>query len=379
MNAVIGTATTEWVRFFRDRIAMFSTIALPIVLVLLIGLSFGQGGSRIPVGLLVENPGPLGSGFVQAIESSPGLQTSQYTDPRDLYRDIRMGLLSGGVQVAGDGQPVQVYLQQTASDAGAVMSTVQAAAADVGTRAIVLDVLAEEVTPARAQRAVAAAEQSMPPVSVESRTVGMVDAMESNRFASAVPSQLMLFTFLNGLLGAAALVQARELGVFQRTLAAPRGLPVYLGGLGASRVAIALLQAAILIGMGILSFRIDFGDPVAWVPLVLVYGVICSAAGMLLGGLCRTTGQAVAIAVPLGIVMGMLGGTMWPLSVVPPVMRFIGHLTPQGWAMDAWNLIMNDGAGLGGIGRQMAVLVVFAVVLSALALWVLGRHARTGR
>ena len=189
----------------------------------------------------------------------------------------------------------------------------------------------------------------------------------------------MLFTFLNGLLGAAALVQARELGVFQRTLAAPRGLPVYLGGLGLSRIAIALLQAAILIGMGILSFGINFGDPLAWVPLVLIYGVICSAAGMLLGGLCRTTGQAVAIAVPLGIVLGMLGGTMWPLSVVGPTMRFAGHFTPQAWAMDAWNLIMNDGVGFTGVTRQLGVLTLFAVVLTLLAGWALGRHARTGR
>jgi ABC-2 type transport system permease protein len=379
MRATLSTARVEWTRFFRDRIAMFSTIALPIVLVLLIGLSFGQGGSRLPVGLLAESPGPLGAQLVASLEDSAAIDVTVYQDSRDLYRDIRMGLLSGGVMVPADGQPVQIYVQQTSSDTGAVMSTVNAAAASVGTRAIAVDVLSSDVPRAKAEAAVTTAESQVPAVAVSASSVGSVSEMDANRFASAVPSQLMLFTFLNGLLGAAALVQARELGVFQRTLAAPRGLPVYLGGLGLSRIAIALLQAAILIGMGIVSFGIQFGDPMAWVPLVLVYGVICSAAGMLLGGLCRTTGQAVAIAVPLGIVFGMLGGTMWPLSVVPPVMRFIGHLTPQGWAMDAWNLIINDGAGLGGVGRQMAVLIGFAVVLSLLALWALGRHARTGR
>ncbi len=379
MRAALSTARVEWVRFFRDRIAMFSTLALPIVLVLLIGLSFGQGGSRLPVGVLAEQPGPLGSELISALESSPGVDVTTYTDSRDLFRDIRMGLLSGGLEVPADGQPVQLYVEQTATDAGAVMSTVNAAAATVGTRAIAVGVLSEDLTEQQAQRAVAQAESRVAAVDVTASAVGEVSAMEASGFASAVPSQLMLFTFLNGLLGAAALVQARELGVFQRTLAAPRGLGVYLGGLSLSRVGIALLQAAILIGMGVLSFGIDFGDPAAWVPLVIVYGVICAAAGMLLGGLCRTTGQAVAIAVPVGIVMGMLGGTMWPLSVVGPAMRAIGHLTPQAWAMDAWNLIMNDGVGFAGIGRQLAVLVVFAVALSVLAVWALGRHARTGR
>lgn len=46
----LSTARVEWVRFFRDRIAMFSTIAMPIVVVLLIGLSFGGAGDRLGVG-----------------------------------------------------------------------------------------------------------------------------------------------------------------------------------------------------------------------------------------------------------------------------------------------------------------------------------------
>jgi ABC-2 type transport system permease protein len=375
----VGTARVEWTRFFRDRIAMFSTLALPVVLVLLIGLSFGGGGSALPVGVLATAPGPLGSQLVDALEESPGVQVTRYDDTRDLYRDIRMGLLSGGVEVPQDGQPVQILVQQTAQDAGVMVSTVNAAAAQVGSRAVAVEVLSKDVPQAEAQRAVAAAEDSVPPVGVAARAVGTVEEMEANRFASAVPSQLMLFSFLNGLIGAAALVQARQLGVFQRTLAAPQGLRVYLGGLGLSRFGIAMLQAGILLGLGVLSFRIAFGDPGAWIPLVLVYGVVCAAAGMLLGALVRTPGQAVAVAIPVGIVFGMLGGTMWPLSVVGPVMRAIGHLTPQAWAMDAWNLIINDGAGLADIATQMAVLVGYAVVLSALAVLALGRHARTGR
>ena len=77
--------------------------------------------------------------------------------------------------------------------------------------------------------------------------------------------------------------------------------------------------------------------------------------------------------------LGMLGGCMWPLSVVGTTMQRIGHLTPQAWAMDSWNAIINDGAGVAGIGGYLAVLVGFAVVLSLLAVWALGRHARTRR
>jgi ABC-2 type transport system permease protein len=375
----MATARVEWVRFFRERVAMFSTVALPVVLVLLIGLSFGQSSPTIAVGVLQENPGPLGTSLVTSLDESAAVDMTTYTDRGDLYRDIRMGLLAGGVEVPPDGQPVEVFVQQTSTSAGVVMSTVNAAASQISTRATAVDVLARDVPRARAEAAVDTALAGVPEVGVSTRAVGAVDEMEANGFASAVPSQLMLFTFLNGLLGAAALVQARQLGVFQRTLTAPHGLGVYLSGLGLSRFLIALLQAAILLGLGLVMFGVRLGDPLAVVAIVFVYSVIAAAAGMLLGAVVRSPGQAAAIAVPSGIVLGMLGGCMWPLSVVGPTMQRIGHLTPQAWAMDAWNLVINDGAGVAGIGRQLAVLVGFAVVLSALALWALGRHARTGR
>lgn len=376
MRAVWSTAGVEWTRFFRDKIALFSTLALPIVLVLLIGASFGQDASRIPMGVLAADSGPLGTEMVEVLEDSPAVEVSSYSTATDMYRDIRMGLLGGGIAVPADGQPVQVYVQQAAAGAGAVMTTVNAAAAHVGTTATAVSVLSQEVPAARARTAVDAAVAQVPPIGVRAQTVGAVNEMEENRFASTVPSQLMLFTFLNGLLGAGALVQARELGVFQRTLTAPHGLPVYLAGLGFSRFLMALMQAAILLGLGIVSFGIDFGNPVAWTVLVFIYSVIAAAAGMLLGGLVRTSGQAIALAVPLGIVLGMLGGTMWPLSVVGPTMRTIGHFTPQAWAMDAWNRIINEGAGPGDVAVQLGVLSAFAVGLSALALWALGRRAR---
>lgn len=379
MRASLATARVEWIRFFRDRVALFSTIALPIVLVLLIGLSFGGGGGRLGLGVLEQDPGPLGTSLIAELEDSPALVVVDYTDRGELYRDIRMGLLGGGVEVPPDGQPVQIFVQQASTGAGVIMSTVNAAAAQIRTRATAIEVLSREVPAGKARAAVDQAVTDVPAVGVSTRTVGVVSETDQNSFAQAVPTQLMLFTFLNGLLGAATLVQARQLGVFRRMLATPHGLGVYLSGLGLSRFLIALLQAAILLGLGVLAFRVHFGDPVAVVVLVFVYSVIASAAGMLLGAVVRTPGQAAAVAVPTGILFGMLGGCMWPLSVVGPTMRAVGHITPQAWANDAWNLIINDGAGVAGIGGQLAVLVAFAVVLSVLAVWALGRHARSGR
>ena len=141
MRAVLATARTEWLRYFRDRIALFTTLALPVVLVLLIGLSFGQSADRLPVGMVLSDPGPLGTSLVAELEESPAIDVQQYDDRNDMYRDIRMGLLAGGVDVPADGEPVQIYVQQASTGAGVVVSTVNSAAAQISTRATAVDSL----------------------------------------------------------------------------------------------------------------------------------------------------------------------------------------------------------------------------------------------
>ena len=65
---------------------------------------------------------------------------------------------------------------------------------------------------------------------------------------------------------------------------------------------------------------------------------------------------------------GMLGGCMYPLAVVGPVVRGVGHVVPQAWAMDAFVKLIYDHAGLTAVLPEVGVLAVFAAALSALAL-----------
>lgn len=80
-----------------------------------------------------------------------------------------------------------------------------------------------------------------------------------------------------------------------------------------------------------------------------------------------------AWSVPLGIGLGMLGGCMWPLSIVPPFMRTLGHLTPHAWAVDAWTALVDDGASFAGIALELTVLAATTFALGGLAVVLLRR------
>jgi ABC-2 type transport system permease protein len=95
---------------------------------------------------------------------------------------------------------------------------------------------------------------------------------------------------------------------------------------------------------------------------------------MLSGSLFRTPEQASSIGPAIGMAFGMLGGTMWPLEIVPDAMRLAGHAVPHAWAVDGWTTLLSRGGGVGDIATDLAVLTGFAVVLLGLAITRLRRR-----
>jgi ABC-2 type transport system permease protein len=93
----------------------------------------------------------------------------------------------------------------------------------------------------------------------------------------------------------------------------------------------------------------------------------------LFGTIFSTPEQAGSVGPMAGIAMGMLGGCMWPLEIVPVSMQRIGHLFPHAWAMDAWIELVGRGGHIGDIATQLAVLAGFVVVLLPFATWRLRR------
>jgi ABC-2 type transport system permease protein len=121
---------------------------------------------------------------------------------------------------------------------------------------------------------------------------------------------------------------------------------------------------------------VHWGAPLAAAALVGVWALVGTGTGMLSGALFRTPEQASAIGPAIGITLGMVGGCMWPLSIVAPAMRTVGHAVPQSWAVDAWTTLVAGGGGLADIAGQLAVLGGFAVTLLTLASVRLGRRLR---
>jgi ABC-2 type transport system permease protein len=193
------------------------------------------------------------------------------------------------------------------------------------------------------------------------------------RFDIGASSELLLFLFLTALTGSAALIETRRLGVSRRMLATPTTPGTIVAGEAAGRLAVALLQGALIMVGSAVIFGVNWGNPLAATALMVAFALVASGAGLLMGATARTSQQSLAFGLLLSLGLGALGGTMMPLDLFPPTMRTIAHLTPHAWAVDGFATLVRHGGGVLDILPQLGVLLATGVALLALASWRLRR------
>ncbi len=382
-GAVRAITAVDFRRLFHDRIALFSILVLPVLIIIVIGTTIGTGPRHMPIGVLDQDGGDVARELTARLSSTGVADLTTYTDLETLQRDIRTQAQTAGLVLppglsaaAASGRPAAFKLLVPQSQGGgqAAQTVIQSAADQVGAHYAALAFVREQLGPAvDAGSAVAAASQKMQQVDVQRRTIGKAAPANDNQFSYTAPSNLVLFVFITSLASGGGLVERRRLGVTRRMLSAPITPSTILVGTGVNRYLIALFQAALVIAIGTTFFSVTWGQPLGVTVLVAVYAMVGASAGLLVGSIARTPEQTSAVGIPVAIGMGMLGGCMWPLDVVPAPLRTIGHLTPQAWAMDGFVGLIYNGEGLGGIAGSVLVLGLYAAVLGTLAVVALRR------
>jgi ABC-type multidrug transport system permease subunit len=188
-------------------------------------------------------------------------------------------------------------------------------------------------------------------------------------FDQAVPGILVMFTLLVLLTsGAAMLATERRQGLLMRLASAPISRTELVAGKWSGRMALAILQIVFAVIAGTLLFRMRWGPDFAAVLVVLIaWAAFCASAGMLLGSIARTDGQAVGLGVLAANLLAALGGCWWPIEVTPEWMQALQNLLPTGWAMDALHKLISFEAGAVSALPQLAALLLGSILVAALA------------
>jgi ABC-2 type transport system permease protein len=386
---VLAIAGSSLRRLSRDRMALFFMLGLPVAIILLVGSATAQfDADAIPVGVVNEDSGPLSNGLVRSLDREGSIDLEVFDERADLAKSARRAVVAAGVFVpegydamlrSGHPARVELLVDQTQGSAAAARSLVSGVISRHGAIVQAADFATKNGGGAfddnlgRAQQLSGSLDAS--DVAVETAKVGV--SSEDEGLGVGIDSQparnLVLFVFIASMAGAAALIESRRLGVIRRMLGTPTSAGTILAGETLGRFGIAAVQALFIYLVGTLIFAVSWGSPLGALSVIVLWVLLSTAVGMLFGTLFRNPEQASSIGPPVGIALGMLGGTMWPLEIVPDSMRTLGHVFPHAWAMDAWNELVGRGAGIGDIATELGVLAGFIAVLFPLALWRLRR------
>jgi ABC-2 type transport system permease protein len=188
-------------------------------------------------------------------------------------------------------------------------------------------------------------------------------------FEQTIPGILVMFTLLVLLSsGASMLTVERNQGLLRRLASAPIKRTEIVAGKWAGRMALAALQIGTALAIGTWLFDMAWGPDLAMIAVVLAgWAAFCASAGLLLGSIASTEGQATGLGVLVANVLAALGGCWWPIEITPDWMQFLQKLLPTGWTMDALHRLISFEAGAVSVIPHVVVLVLAAMLVGAFA------------
>ena len=339
----------------RNRVALFFTLGLALLFMIIFGLLFGGDRLSITFGVVDNDRSAESQQLAAALGTVKGAsvtaEASQATAADDLRNnrvDVVVVIPQGfGAAVTHQGPPVQVQPIQ-----GSQTSTTAA----VGDQILggVLNHFASGGTPV--------VSLAVPQTS----SVNQVSAIDY--FLPAMLAYIILQSGINYV--AIGLAELRARNVLKRFRATPLQPAQILGAQIAGGALTVVLQMVILIVAGLVLFQAKvYGSwAVAAVPMLL--GTMAFVGiGFLLTSAARTSESARGLASFVAFPMMFLSGVFFPITTLPSWLQTLVHVLPLTWLTDALHRVMNDGAGFAAIGLDCLVLAAWAAVTFAIATW----------
>lgn len=180
----------------------------------------------------------------------------------------------------------------------------------------------------------------------------------------SAPSYTLMFILMFMLMSAKDLVLERRNRTLDRlrlTKASPGDIML---GFFLTSFILGLMQGGVLLTINGLWMNIDFGDsPAALAVVMVLFCGVSAAAGLLLGTLAGSGGQADGLGMVFGMGLPALGGLWWPLEVTPEFMQSVGRALPTGQAITVFHDLIGRGHGLAEVTPMLTGLAIWLLVL----------------
>ena len=186
-----------------------------------------------------------------------------------------------------------------------------------------------------------------------------------------VPGNGVLFGFFIAMTVAMSFSSERHSGTWKRLLAAPVPRWKAMFGKLVPYFLIGCVQLAAIFGIGAGVFGMQVAGSLSALVVLTLAVVLCSTSFGLFCASFGWTEKQIGSTVPVMLlVMGLLGGCMFPRLLMPAFMQNLGHLVPHSWALDGYYAVLvRQGTTIADIAPSIGALVGFSVLFAGAGLW----------
>ena len=182
----------------------------------------------------------------------------------------------------------------------------------------------------------------------------------------------VFFLFFAVQFGVVSILEERRDGTLARLLVSPVRRSSVLGGKLLTSLVTGTVSMTVLAVATHFALGAHWGNPLGVAMLIVAGVVAATAVSALVASFARTPDQAGPWLSMVAVVLGMLGGTFFPVAQAGGVLETVSLATPHAWFLRGLENL-SGGAGPGAALVPVAAILAFAAVVGSLA-WL-----RTGR
>jgi ABC-2 type transport system permease protein len=351
----------EFVQMRRDRFTLAMLVGIPMIQIALFGYAIQTDVRHLPMIVLDESKTAQSRGLVTALVNTGNFDLqAEVADRDEIRRWIERGDAAAALVIppdfAHDLKRRRAATAQIIIDAADPLASSAAIAAGSQVGALQTRLMVVQATGATA----------MPSIDVRVRPWYNPGLRSSVFIVPGIIGVLLSMTMV--IIASIAVVRERERGTLEQLIVTPINKTSLMLGKIIPFLLVGYVQMTVILLVGRVLFGVPIAGSLAALYLAALPFIVASlGVGLLVSTTVKSQAQAMQLGFFYLLPNILLSGFMFPRAAMPEPAQWIGAALPLTYFLRVLRGILLKGAGLMTMGRDVAVLVGFAVVLVALA------------
>jgi ABC-2 type transport system permease protein len=351
---------------YRDRQSLFWALMFPIIFTVVFGLFDFSQAPEVRIAIVASERSPVSEALASGLREVDSFEVNRPADLATARQDLTDGEVDVVLSVPGE---IAQRFDRTRPAGSALGETVPLPPITVfynesnfDSNQFALGVIERVVD--RMNLEIAGV--TSPSLSVEARGV---TARSVEYYDFLLPGLVAMGVMNFSITGMAiAVARYREQRILKRILATPLRPFKFLSAQVLSRLLLALVQAALIVAVGVFLFGARIYGNVVWIfILATVANLIFLNIGFAVAGRARNPDSAQGIASAVALPMMFLSGVFFPTDTLPQVMQAVVKYLPLTPLIEALRKVSLEGLSITDTGPQLILLGAWGVVSFALA------------